>query len=215
MQERAQATRQRVIEAAASVFDRRGYAAATMSEILKGSGLSKGAVYFHFQSKEQLAQAVLAEDRRYNDTSVVPGDSPVQDVVDISHGFADALQRDVIARASVRLAIEHGTFNHGVDFTTYNIWEESIAVLFEQAKSRGHLRSDVDPKAAAEMLVASFTGLQIVSQVTSKRRDLHHRLTTWWAITLTGLMTPQCRSQINPAGSRAHPTEIKANTRLL
>ncbi|WP_347879795.1 helix-turn-helix domain-containing protein [Streptomyces sp. Tu 2975] len=60
-QERAVRTRRAILVAAAEVFDEVGYEAATISEILKRSGLTKGALYFHFASKEELAQGVLAE----------------------------------------------------------------------------------------------------------------------------------------------------------
>ncbi|MEV6183872.1 helix-turn-helix domain-containing protein, partial [Streptomyces sp. NPDC052015] len=58
-QERAIRTRQTILVAAAEVFDEVGYEAATISDVLKRSGVTKGALYFHFTSKQELAQAVL------------------------------------------------------------------------------------------------------------------------------------------------------------
>ncbi len=50
-QERAVRTRHAVVQAAAQVFAERGYAAATIAEILDRAGVTKGALYFHFDSK--------------------------------------------------------------------------------------------------------------------------------------------------------------------
>jgi len=55
-QERAVRTRRAVLEAAAAVFAERGYAAATIGEILARAQVTKGALYFHFDSKAALAQ---------------------------------------------------------------------------------------------------------------------------------------------------------------
>lgn len=60
-QERAVRTRRAILEAAASVFDERGYEAATIADILTRAGVTKGALYFHFSSKQDLARGVLDE----------------------------------------------------------------------------------------------------------------------------------------------------------
>ncbi len=49
---------------AAAVFAERGYTDTTLAELIARSGLTKGAFYFHFASKEQLALAVLEEKQR-------------------------------------------------------------------------------------------------------------------------------------------------------
>ncbi|RIV12477.1 TetR/AcrR family transcriptional regulator, partial [Klebsiella pneumoniae] len=59
MQERAESTRQAVLVGAASSFDKFGYGTASLSTIIANAGVSKGAMYFHFSSKEDLAQAVI------------------------------------------------------------------------------------------------------------------------------------------------------------
>ncbi len=56
MQDRAILTRQAILTAAAGVFEERGYRAATISEILARAGVTRGALYFHFPSKEDLAE---------------------------------------------------------------------------------------------------------------------------------------------------------------
>lgn len=61
---RAQAqaqTRQRLLEAAATTFARKGYTAASLDEIADAAGYSVGAVYSNFSSKEQLFSELMAE----------------------------------------------------------------------------------------------------------------------------------------------------------
>ena len=59
--ERREATRGRLLEAAAVVFARRGFAAASVEEIAREAGYSTGAIYWHFKGKDDLFLA-MAED---------------------------------------------------------------------------------------------------------------------------------------------------------
>lgn len=58
-EESQQQTRQRLLEAAYTVFGRRGYHAASLDAIAEEAGYSKGAVYSNFASKEELFLALL------------------------------------------------------------------------------------------------------------------------------------------------------------
>ena len=57
-------TRERLLRAAVCVFDRKGYAAASVREIVEMAGVAKPALYYHFGSKERLLTAVLEEASR-------------------------------------------------------------------------------------------------------------------------------------------------------
>ena len=61
LQPRARATRLAILTAAAEHFARNGYYATSLDSVLADSGGTKGALYFHFASKEALARAVIAE----------------------------------------------------------------------------------------------------------------------------------------------------------
>jgi AcrR family transcriptional regulator len=54
-------TRARLLEAAASVYAKRGFSGATLEEVAAEAGFTKGAVYAHFGSKENLLLALLEE----------------------------------------------------------------------------------------------------------------------------------------------------------
>ena len=55
-------TRQKVLDAARTLFAERGYEPATIRDIAKGAGMSTGAVFANFQDKAELFEAVLSED---------------------------------------------------------------------------------------------------------------------------------------------------------
>ena len=60
-EERRRETRQRLLDAAAAVFARRGFAAASVDEIAREAGYSTGAIYWHFKGKDDLFLAMAEE----------------------------------------------------------------------------------------------------------------------------------------------------------
>ncbi|MFN2360156.1 MAG: TetR family transcriptional regulator [Marinobacter sp.] len=58
--EDAEKTRQTVLEAALTLFSRDGYSLTTLSRIAREAGCSRGPIYWHFQNKDDLYEAVLA-----------------------------------------------------------------------------------------------------------------------------------------------------------
>src|SRR6478736_6507949 len=52
-------TREQIIESAAAVFNRKGYAGASIADVMEATGLRKGGIYRHFESKEDLAVAAF------------------------------------------------------------------------------------------------------------------------------------------------------------
>jgi AcrR family transcriptional regulator len=71
-EEKKARTRAQLIDAAATVFARRGFVAASLDEVAEEAGLTKGAVYSNFDSKEDLIQAVI--DDRLNEPMLQAAD---------------------------------------------------------------------------------------------------------------------------------------------
>jgi AcrR family transcriptional regulator len=92
-EEKKARTRAQLIDAAATVFARRGYVAASLDEVAEEAGLTKGAVYSNFDSKEELFQAVI--DERFNEPM-----KRAADVIESSAGTTEELAM-VGARAFV------------------------------------------------------------------------------------------------------------------
>src|SRR5215470_770053 len=52
---KGEATRREIIEKAAPIFNKKGFEGASLSDLMKATGLANGGIYRHFESKEQLA----------------------------------------------------------------------------------------------------------------------------------------------------------------
>ena len=55
MMNKGEETRQRIIAAAAPLFNKQGYAGCVLKDIMAATGLEKGGIYRHFESKEEIA----------------------------------------------------------------------------------------------------------------------------------------------------------------
>ncbi|MFG2895096.1 ScbR family autoregulator-binding transcription factor [Streptomyces sp. NPDC048248] len=193
-QDRAIRTRRMILEAAAAVFDDLGYDRATIAEVLERAGVTKGALYFHFASKEQLALAVLRE--HVVDIAVEPQKIKLQEFVDSGQVLAYRLRSDPIQRGAARLAVEQGS-NHLDRKQSMISWTHFVEALFEEARERGEILESVDLRDAAELFVGAFAGLQLMSNAISNQADLGHRLTVFFQHTLPSIAAPMVLGRLN------------------
>ncbi|MFE9771233.1 ScbR family autoregulator-binding transcription factor [Streptomyces sp. NPDC005931] len=207
-QERAIRTRRTILEAAAAVFDERGYTSATIGEILERAGVTKGALYFHFGSKEELALGVFEEQLAI---SLPPQSSKLQELVDSGLVLALRLRTEPLVRASVGLALDQGAL--GLDRTpAFRMWIDQTTRTLAEAKAGGELLPHVDVTETAELLVASFSGVQLLSQLRCQRQDLEHRVVVLFHHLLPGVAVPAVLARLDISEHRAD--RVLAESRL-
>ncbi|MFC8720717.1 ScbR family autoregulator-binding transcription factor [Kitasatospora sp. NPDC057198] len=192
-QERGIRSRRAILEAAAEVFDLRGYDAAGTNEILARTGLTRGALYHHFPSKEAIALAVL--DAHGTGLTVPDHPSRLQSVIDLGFAFADRLRTDAVLRAAVRLAVEQTSLTRPA-VTPYEQSRAVVRALLVEAADRGETLPGLDPDEAADVVIAAFTGVRVMSQVYTDRADLPERLTALWRMLLPGIAAPGMLSRL-------------------
>jgi AcrR family transcriptional regulator len=190
MQQRAVLTRGRVLVAAAEVFARTGFLAASMNDIVEAAGVTKGAVYFHFPSKEALAVAIVEEQFAQWPAMVaaVIEHSPdaLTSIVALTYEVGSRFRDDVLTTAGVRLSFERELVNADMP-TPFVGWVAILQDLFSQARREGHLRPGLLPAATARVLVGGFFGIQHVSEILTNRTDLETRLDEFWKVFLVGV----------------------------
>jgi AcrR family transcriptional regulator len=204
-QERAERTRTAILDAAAEVIEERGFAGASLSDILARAGVTKGALYFHFRSKDELAHALLTEQLQVEQPFTDLADAGLQTAIDLCHELARGLRTSARIRATVRLVVEVGSFP-GPTPKACARWIDVVRTYLVAAKDRGDLRQELDPDRVAHWVVAAFLGIQLQSQVLTGRADLHDRVTEMWRIALPGLVPPRRVSRFFPEGTANHAT---------
>ncbi|MFF5935693.1 ScbR family autoregulator-binding transcription factor [Streptomyces sp. NPDC012508] len=183
-QERAIRTRELVLRAAAEVFDEAGYLGASITKILDRAGVTAGAVYFHFRSKEGLARAVILEQAA--DLKFPEGEGGLQQLLDMTGYLAVEMQRNTLLRAGVRLAVEQGVVGKQ-EYSIYEWWADRFHQELVVARQKDQLLDGVDEAAFAQLLVAAYTGTQVMSQLSTGRADLPRRIADMWRCLLPAL----------------------------
>jgi AcrR family transcriptional regulator len=161
------ARRQQILDAAIECFSRQGFHPTTMQDIIRESGLSSGAIYMYFASKEELIEAI-AERRHARELALVQ-------TAELEGEITTTLERllqsffhlliDTKERKERRLAIQLWgealrnpriltTVRKGVDEP-----RKILTKILQQARKQGDLLPGCNAEATARVMIALFQGL--------------------------------------------------------
>ena len=212
-QVRAKETRAAIIRGAAAAFEQRGYGSTSLAQVSAAAGVTKGALYFHFDSKEALAVAIIdaqhtesvSAGRELLDNNV-PG---LRALVSITYELARQLRDDLIVSAGARLTIEAVNFSTPVS-APYLDWMTASEEFLRRGIADGDVIPTVDVGAAARFFMAAFTGVQVVSDVLTRRGDIDQRLTEMWTLLLPGLVAPERWDELQDLPERIQRERVAA-----
>jgi AcrR family transcriptional regulator len=160
------ATRAYLLQAAAEVFAERGYAETTISELIGRSGLTKGAFYFHFPSKEHLALAVIDEKQHQTIESVRAAineeDRAIDQLRQAAFGLVRLHRDDPSAFSVARLTRDLARVPEVRDRIRDHMraWVGMLAGLITRAQADGDLPGNIEAGDLAALLVAATDGLK-------------------------------------------------------
>ena len=172
-------TRKHIIETAAQVLNRHGFTGSGMSELMRETGLAKGGLYRHFESKEKLAVEALSYafsvvyKLRFADLDSVPN-------------AVDRLQMFIERFASVASPIEGGCpiMNAGIENDdgnpallkcaqgAFDAMTKKLTEIIKDGQVRREVRPDVVPSELALFLFSSLEGGLFASRLQGTRQRL-------------------------------------------
>lgn len=170
--------RQKIIDAAITVLLDKGVAAARMNDFVEASGLSKGGVYHHFDSKEDLLIGVLNSFLENNlsqiNMQVDKTQSAYRQLKELLHGQEE-------------LMVEMGQYNQlFLDFFTqaqflprfreliqyqYELFHTLLANLVRLGIKQNEFKKSTDPDAIAAGLRGVFDGIGIALMIAPAKVD--------------------------------------------
>lgn len=196
-QARSEATRRKIIDSAVDLINEIGYPAAGLGDIIERAELTKGALYYHFDSKEALATAIIEEG---SDTILgafrAAGRSSSPSMENIIHGsfvVTDALGTDRVARAGARLLRTFGSFNPAAK-STLHILADELTDRIKAATGEGDLRATLDAETTGASIVAGMLGAELLSSALADGADLRARFARIWELLLPGIITDESLS---------------------
>lgn len=181
LQARAEATRRRIIDSAVDLFDDLGYGETGLADVLQRAGVSKGAFYYHFDSKEAVASAIIDECRNRIRAAVLERTDPsapaLQNVITATFTSAAALETDKTVRIGNQLLQALGQVS-SIAARVYQEWTEDFIGLLATAIEAAGLRDGVDARDAAEAMWAGVIGCHLLSSAIGD--DSYARLARTW-----------------------------------
>ncbi|MDL5156601.1 TetR/AcrR family transcriptional regulator [Actinomycetospora termitidis] len=210
--ERTRRTRRRLLRAAADAFDARGYRGAALSDILAGADLTKGALYFHFSSKQALADALMTE--VCDSWELVReeigrwGVDPVWRLLLETDAYVARWMYDPLVRGISRAISEPDLREQRLAWVTG--WECATADRLRDAEAAGLLAERVDPDRAARAVVAVASGCHTIADGPD---DLWTRMSESWEGLVPILTGPAWQARWATSGWRDRPRPDPARYR--
>lgn len=178
IQARAQKTRAAILTAAATQFDALGYAETSISTIIAGGDITKGAIYFHFASKEAIALQLIDD---WNHTvgetisiaRILGSESTkLGQLTAIFASLADQVASDPAMRAGMKLTLEPSID----DGHAFSRWVQDIHSLVEEAITAGELGNHPAVHRLAWNLCAGTVGAAHAHTTTPETTELATRI---------------------------------------
>ncbi len=196
----ANATKEKIIQAAFEEIHTHGFQATSMNEIIKRAGTTKGALYHHFKSKTELGYAVIDEvirpmmKERWLDP-LSKSENPIDALIDCMAELIKNTPRQAVIKGCpvANLAHEMSGIDEGFRLklnAVLGAWQDGLSKIFSEGIKNGYVRPDVDTDNVACFLVASIEGT-IGMAKNSKNEKTFHRCAEQIIIYLESLRAKQ------------------------
>jgi AcrR family transcriptional regulator len=168
--DRGEATRQRILDVAATHFLERGFAGTSLNDVIKESGLTKGGFYFHFASKAELALEALNAVRTgwHGAIMQAAGYHPraIDQIVAIVRAAASGKSSAPSGTEIGRLCEELANFpGMAQQLRPFDDWFALIADLLRRAQEQGDMDPTIDVAEAAHFAVLAYLGYDQLADV--------------------------------------------------
>jgi len=165
--------KQKIIHESLKLFSLKGFLSTSIHDIMREAGTSKGGLYNHFKSKEEVFYAVLSEARKvWRDRNLAGLDQiekPVEKVKKLLENYRDRYLKDretfpggcIFVTLSVELDDQRPRFSQELNGGFVRL-KAMIKRYLDQGKESGELRGDVDTEAVTEMIFSGMLGASVI-----------------------------------------------------
>jgi len=200
-QERAARTRVEILEAAITLFARRGYLATTMAELAKAIRMTPGALYWHFPTKEDLLLAAIEDlHQRF-----------VNEFLDLLNEHRKLSAREQLisflnrSQQFLRYHREYGIFFGMVAAESaesndrvaeairekLDIYVHAAANIIRYGQKKGEFRTDMDPMHTAHGMMSAYMGLLLHQNLFRSTVAYDPVVATLDKLVITGIRPPK------------------------
>lgn len=173
-------TKERIKDVSKELFHRRGYNNTSINDILDSSGVKKGNLYFHYQSKENLTIEVLKEAlSSYEDRikSGIKHMAVADQLIDMIEAITDYHVNGDISRGCIfgNMALEVGHDGSEISQFIENVfkrWEIRFENMLNEAETKGEIKLKEPAIVLSRMILASIEGGVLLSKISGNTNPL-------------------------------------------
>ena len=165
--------REKIIQESLKLFSLKGFLSTSIHDILEAAGTSKGGLYNHFMSKEELFFAVLGEAQRIWRQRTLEGldhiENRIERIKRLLRNYSNLYLKDtqafpggcVFVTLSVELDDQRPRLSQAIT-QGFAGFKRMVNHWLDEAKASGEIRKDVDTKAMTEMIFAGMLGTSVI-----------------------------------------------------
>ena len=177
--DKSELSKKHIIEKSGPIFNKKGYAGTSFSDIIEGTGYSKGAIYGYFKSKDELALAVLENNLQLASEIIFSNVKEKQSSCDKLIGFAQSYSifYDIISSAGGCPVINAGVDSddgHNEILKRVNkfikMWQNSIDKIINEGIKNGEFKKSKDLTDFSNIFIPLIQGGIMLSKIVNNRQ---------------------------------------------
>ncbi|MBB5621791.1 AcrR family transcriptional regulator [Pedobacter cryoconitis] len=184
---KAERTRNFIIESTAVIFNKKGYAGTSLTDLTNATGLTKGSIYGNFENKEEVAVAVFD----YNCSRIARLTS--QEVNQATTCYDKLMAYVRVYQTIIKETMNRGgcpVLNTATEADDTNgllrkraanavlTWEGDLTTIIKKGILNGEFKTNIDPRKTALSIIALIEGGIMISKVTGDATAMDHILST-------------------------------------
>jgi AcrR family transcriptional regulator len=174
----------KIIHESMKLFSLKGFLSTSIQDIMREANTSKGGLYNHFRSKDEIFLAVLSEARKIWRKKNLEGldhiEKPVEKIKKLLANYRDKYLKDtstfpggcIFVTLSVELDDQKAAFSRELNEGFHRL-KEMIQRYLDQGKASGELRPDINTETVTEMIFSGMLGASVIfgTEKSSERLD--------------------------------------------
>ena len=179
---KSEKTRRYIVEVASPIFNKKGYAGTSISDVVESTGLTKGSIYGNFENKDELAIAALEHNFSKISGLIYSSFNDKKNSCDKLAAFAESY------RLFYDVSMDFGgcpVMNAAVDSDDGNplikkrvekfimLWKKSLTTIIENGKKDKEIKQDVDPESFSILFISIIEGSLMLSKTTGEKKYIN------------------------------------------
>jgi TetR/AcrR family transcriptional regulator, transcriptional repressor for nem operon len=172
-------TRQRIVELAAPIFNRHGFAGCSMQDVMDATGLEKGGIYRHFASKEDLASEAFRfavnNSTRMRAEGLDAASSALEKLRYVVRQFIEVPSPTPGGCPIMNTAIDADDGNPALRKLAADAiadWRARLSAVVQDGIRRREIRKNVDPSQIANTMISAMEGALMISRLEGSKAAL-------------------------------------------